>query len=156
MTVNPAVDLGQVGPADTVRHRTKQQKSDEKENRPGIYPMAGYIAAGVPLEAVQMPDSLDLTSMFEAGPDTFALRVRGDSMINEHICDGDYVMIQKCRQARDGEIVVAILENGDATLKKFYREKNGVRLEGANPDFEPIHLSNVNLQGRVIGILRRL
>jgi len=156
LTVNPAIDLSMIFPADTAQHRPKQQTVNTKEARPGIYPMVGYIAAGLPLEAIQMPDSLDLTSMFEAGPDTFALRVRGDSMIDEHIRDGDYVMVQKCQQARDGEIVVAVLEDGDATLKKLYREKNGFRLEGANPDFEPIHVRNVNVQGRVIGILRRL
>lgn len=121
----------------------------------GCYPMSGYIAAGMPLEAVETPDTLDLASMFESGAGTFALKVRGDSMIDEHICDGDFVLVEKSSQGRDGEIVVAILEDGQATLKKIYRDGKGYRLEGANPEFKTIYADQVEVRGVVLGVLRR-
>ncbi len=121
----------------------------------GEYPLAGYIAAGTPLEALETPDVIDLSTMFETPQGTFALKVCGESMIEEHICDGDYVLIEKCKTARDGEIVVAILPDGEATLKKLYREKNGFRLQGANPEFKPIHTPYVDVQGIVVGVLRK-
>lgn len=121
----------------------------------GMYPMAGYIAAGVPLEAVEIPDILDVSGMFETSTGTFALRVRGDSMIDEHICEGDFVLVQKTSQAGDGQIVVAILQDGQATLKKIYRDGKGYRLEGANPTFKTIYTDKVDIQGRVIGVLRQ-
>jgi len=117
--------------------------------------MAGYIAAGLPLEAVEMPDMLDVSGMFETSAGTFALCVRGDSMIGEHICDGDFVLVQKVDQARDGQIVVAILEDGQATLKKIYRDGNRFRLEGANPFFKTIYTEKLDVRGIVIGVLRQ-
>ncbi|MCF7957897.1 MAG: transcriptional repressor LexA [Phycisphaerae bacterium] len=123
--------------------------------RGGRYPLAGSIAAGTPIEAIETPDTLDLSTMFETSTGTFALSVRGESMIDEHICDGDYVLIEKCNQARDGQIVVAILKNGEATLKKIYKGKKMFRLEGANPNFKPIYAKHVDIQGVVVGVLRR-
>jgi len=122
---------------------------------PGCYPLVGCIAAGVPLEAIENPDVLDLTGMFDSCAGTFALVVRGDSMIDEQIRDGDYVLVEKSDSARDGQIVVAMLENGEATLKKYYRHNKGFRLEAANPDFPPIYVNQINIQGIVIGVIRR-
>jgi repressor LexA len=136
-------------------------KSDNGDSSPavnpsgGMYPMAGYIAAGVPLEAVEIPDTLDVSGMFETATGTFALRVRGDSMIDDHICEGDFVLVQKSNRAGDGQIVVAVLEDGQATLKKIYRDGNGFRLEGANPTFKTIYADKVDIQGVVIGVLRQ-
>jgi repressor LexA len=119
-------------------------------------PLAGYIAAGRPIEAIEERDSLDLEEVFatSASP-RFALRVRGDSMIEDRICDGDYVIVEQRNTARDGETVVALLEDGSATLKRLYRERGGVRLQPANADYEPIHVKNVDIQGVVVGVIRR-
>ena len=124
-------------------------------SHPACYPLAGDIAAGSPLEAIENPDFLDLSTMFETRDGTFALQVRGESMIDEHIRDGDYVLVEATRSVRDGQIAVALLENGEATLKKVYRCEQGFRLEGANPNFHPIYVDQLNIQGVVIGVVRR-
>jgi repressor LexA len=118
-------------------------------------PLAGRIAAGLPIEAVEDTESLDLEEMFVTPHGTFALRVRGDSMIEDSICDGDYVIVERRDTARDGETVVALLEDGEATLKRFYREPDGVRLQPANAKYAAIRTRSVRIQGVVIGILRR-
>ncbi len=130
------------------------EEDDEQEIKAGQYPMAGYIAAGRPLDALEMPDTLDLTDMFETRNGTYALKVRGESMIEAHICDGDYVLIEKTNQFRNGQIVVALLEDGQATLKRLYRQKDGYMLEGANPEFQPMYVNNVQVQGIVVGVIR--
>jgi repressor LexA len=122
----------------------------------GRLPLVGRIAAGRPIEAIEDTELLDLESLFRGRPgETFALQVRGDSMIDEQIRDGDYVVVQKRPTARDGETVVAILEGGDATLKKFYKEKGRIRLQPANPTMQPIYAPAVTIQGVVIGVLRK-
>jgi len=122
----------------------------------GQLPLVGRIAAGAPIEAIEDAELLDLESLFLGGPgETFVLQVRGDSMIQEQIRDGDYVVVQKRETARDGETVVAILPNGEATLKKFYKEKGRIRLQPANPTMQPIYAPNVTIQGVVIGVLRK-
>jgi repressor LexA len=132
------------------------------EGRSTRLPFVGTIAAGLPIEAVEDRQYIDLEDLFSArGPsgaapkaDTFVLRVRGDSMIDERICDGDYVIVEKRDTARNGETVVALLDNGEATLKKFYREQGHIRLQPANEAFQPIIVDNVQVQGVVIGVLR--
>ena len=94
--------------------------------------------------------------MFAGRNDTFVLQVTGRSMIDEHIADGDYVICQKRNTARNGETVVALLADGETTLKKFYRENGRVRLQPANPDFQPIYADDVQIQGVVVGVVRRL
>jgi len=122
----------------------------------GRLPLVGRIAAGSPIEAIEDTELLDLESLFRGRPgETFALQVRGDSMIDEQIRDGDYVIVEKRATARDGETVVAILEGGEATLKKFYKEKGRIRLQPANPTMQPIYAPNVTIQGVVIGVLRK-
>jgi len=117
-------------------------------------PLVGHIAAGSPIEAVENRESVDLEDLFASRNDAFVLRVRGDSMIDEHIRDGDLVVAEQRSTARNGETVVALLEDGDATLKKFYRENNRIRLQPANPAYEPIYVDNVQIQGVVIGVIR--
>lgn len=119
-------------------------------------PLAGRIAAGYPLEAIENPESLDLKDVFARSRGTFCLKVTGESMIDEQIRDGDYVICERRSEARNGETVVALLEGGEATLKKFYKERGRIRLQPANPDFSPIYVENVEIQGVVIGIIRRL
>jgi len=143
------------------RHKARSlQISDEasfpEEDRPTQIPLAGRIAAGHPLEAVEDRESIDLEEMFARPGESFCLRVTGESMIDEQIRDGDYVICERRSEARNGETVVALLEGGEATLKKFYKERGRIRLQPANPDFSPIYVDNAEIQGVVIGVIRRL
>lgn len=124
---------------------------DESE---GVLPLVGHIAAGAPIEAIENPELVDLDNMFSSPAGVFALRVRGDSMIDEQIRDGDLVVAERRETARDGETVVALLDDGEATLKKFYRDGGRFRLQPANPSYSPIYLDSVRIQGVVIGVLR--
>jgi repressor LexA len=122
---------------------------------PGL-PIVGRIAAGRPIEAITQADEyLNLEETFN-DPDLFVLRVRGDSMIEDHIADGDLVIIRKQETARDGEIVVALVGEGEATLKRFYREGGGrFRLQPANAEMAPIYVEQLTIQGKVVGLLRK-
>jgi len=127
------------------------------DERPTRIPLAGRIAAGAPIEAIDNQDTLDLEEVFDCPRNhRFALRVAGDSMIDDHIQDGDYVICERRNTARNGEIVVALLPDGDATLKRIYREKKRIRLQPANPAYKPIYAEKVEVQGVVIGVLRRV
>ncbi len=142
------------------RHSARSLRISGKVNfpdeRPTRIPLVGRIAAGLPIEAIEDTQSLDLEEIFDRGGETFVLQVSGDSMIDDHICDGDFVICERRQSANDGETVVALLDDGEATLKRFYRDKNRVRLQPANPAFEPIFLTNVQIQGVVIGVLRSM
>jgi repressor LexA len=126
------------------------------DERPTRMPLLGRIAAGLPIEAVQDSETLDLEEVLATRGKTFALRVRGDSMIEEHIRDGDYVIVERRDTARDGETVVALLDNGEATLKKLYREADRVRLQPANAGLAPIYAKQVKIQGVVVGLVRKV
>lgn len=126
------------------------------DERPTRIALVGRIAAGLPIEAVENRETLDLENMFQRSAETFVLEVTGDSMVDEHICDGDYVICERRSEARDGETVVALLEDGEATLKKLFKEEGRVRLQPANPKYEPIYTDRVNIQGVVIGVIRKL
>ncbi len=129
---------------------------ERRNSRSSFLPLMGRIAAGHPVEAVENPETLSLTD-FTGNKDVFVLQVKGDSMIDDHIMEGDYILVEKRDQARDGEIVVALVDGQDATLKRFYREGEQVRLQPANAALQPIYLpaGQVSVQGKVIGILRR-
>jgi len=114
----------------------------------------GYIAAGRPIEAVQEDETVDLAAMLPRPDDHFVLRVRGDSMIDEHIEDGDYVIVERRNVAGNGETVVALVDGSDVTLKKFYREGGRIRLQPANPKLPPMFPDRVDIQGVVVGVLR--
>jgi repressor LexA len=129
------------------------------ENRSTRLPLVGSIAAGMPIEAVEDRQFLDLTDLFipaAKSGDVFVLKVAGESMINEHICDGDYVVCRQTPTARNGDKVVALVDGEEATLKTFYREKGRVRLQPANDAFEPIWVEpdRLQIQGVVIGVVR--
>lgn len=119
-------------------------------------PIVGRIAAGRPIEAIAEHDEyLSFEERFE-GPELYVLRVKGDSMIEDHIQDGDYVIIKRQSTASDGEIVVALLDDGEATLKRLYREKDGrIRLQPANSSMQPIFVDRVTVQGKLVGLLRQ-
>ncbi len=119
-------------------------------------PLAGKIAAGSPIEAVEDNLAVDFRNMFNGNGKIFALQVTGSSMIDEQIRDGDYVICRKADNAQNGQTVVALLGDDEATLKKFYREKNRIRLAPANPQHKPIYAKDVKIQGIVIGVVRKL
>lgn len=124
------------------------------DDRPTVLPLVGRIAAGMPLEAVEDAESIDLESLFARRADTFVLRVTGDSMIDDQIRDGDYVVVEKRSTARNGETVVALLDDGEATLKRFYKDGKRIRLQPANEAYEPIFVKHADVQGVVIGVIR--
>lgn len=120
-------------------------------------PLVGRIAAGRPLEAVEERETISLGD-FARGGNSFVLQVKGNSMIEDHIMDGDFVVCEQTQVANAGDIVVALVGEDEATLKRFYREGSGkIRLQPANSDMAPIILSatDVKVQGRVIGVLRK-
>ncbi len=139
----------------TVRPAVKLPEPWNRHSQATDFPLAGSIAAGRPIEAVEDRDTVSLGDMFTSRYGTFALRVRGDSMIEDHIADGDLVIVEQRSTAHDGETVVALLADGAATLKRIYREKNRVRLQPANSAMRPIYVdSDVTIQGVVIGVIR--
>jgi repressor LexA len=119
-------------------------------------PLMGRIAAGQPVEAVEQQETISLGDIL-GNRECFALEVRGDSMKDEHIMSGDFVLVEKTRTAREGEIVVALVDGSDATLKRFYREGDQIRLQPSNAEMAPIYApaANVAIQGKVLGILRK-
>ena len=119
-------------------------------------PFLGRIAAGQPIEAITNPETISLGD-FTGSKDVFVLEVSGESMQDEHIVDGDYVLVERTNTARDGEIVVALVNNSDTTLKRIYREGDQVRLQPSNATMAPIMVpaEAVQVQGRVIGVLRK-
>jgi repressor LexA len=118
-------------------------------------PFFGYIAAGKPIEAVSIGGTIDISEMLSCDKECYVLQVKGDSMIDEQIKDGDFVLVERRDTARNGETVVALLESGEATLKKFYREKGRIRLQPANPSMQPFYFRDVKVQGVVIGVVRK-
>ena len=130
------------------------------ESRSTRLPLVGSIAAGSPIDAVEDREFLDLEDLFTnpaSSGDVFVLHVRGDSMIDEQIADGDFVVCRKTNQARNGQTVVALLDSGEATLKTYYKERNGrVRLQPANEAYEPLWVEpeRLQVQGVAIGVVR--
>ena len=137
-------------------HRSIEVISSAREAKASELPLVGLIAAGRPLEAVEVRELVDITELLgmRAGKPLYLLRVKGDSMAEEGILDGDYVVVEKRDTAQNGETVVALLPDGTATLKKFYREKGRIRLQPANPNLKPIYVDEVVIQGAVRGVFR--
>jgi repressor LexA len=145
---------------DKHKARSLEIVSDEllpDEDRSTKLPLLGNIAAGSPIEAVENREELDLEQLFHSKSGVYVLRVRGESMIDDHLCDGDYVVIERRENARNGEQVVALIDNNEATLKRFYKESGGkIRLQPANRGMEPrvVEADRCKIQGVVIGVLR--
>lgn len=121
--------------------------------RPGL-PLAGRIAAGMLQEAVEQRETIDFGQLFDAD-DMFVLEVNGDSMIEDHISDGDYVVIRKQDTADRGQIVVALTDDNEATLKRWYPEADRIRLEPANSSMKPIYVKNARVLGVCVGVVRK-
>jgi repressor LexA len=130
------------------------QLSSEPVEEVGL-PLAGEVAAGVMHEAIEQHERVDFGAVF-GRKNQFALKVRGDSMIDAQILDGDYVVIKKQRTAHKGQIVVAQTDDGEATLKYWYPEKNRIRLQPANDDMSPIYVKNARVLGVLVGVVRQV
>jgi repressor LexA len=138
---------------------TAKYLSESQRGKPASLevPLLGRIAAGAPVEAVEQRETLNFAD-FAGGADTYALEVRGNSMIDDHICDGDLILLEKVTEAKDGEIVVALVNGSDTTLKRIYREsKDTIRLQPANSALKPIVVAaaDVEVQGRLLAVLRK-
>lgn len=135
------------------------RRSSIREALEGIVkvPLVGLITAGHPIEAVEDREALISVPQEIVGrKNAFILRVKGDSMIESLIDDGDYVVVEKTEYAKDGDMVVALLEDGTATLKKFYKHKNFIRLQPANKKYKPLIVKTVVIQGKVLGVIRKV
>lgn len=120
-------------------------------------PLLGYVAAGSPIEAIASSETIAVPEDLVGRRESYVLRVKGDSMIDEQIRDGDFVIVEDRKTAENGEMVIALLGGSEVTLKKFYREHGRIRLQPANPAMQPIITdpSNVQLQGVVVGVMRK-
>jgi repressor LexA len=139
------------------RSRSIDLTPDRAEPRNALsLKLVGQIAAGQPIDATELKEEISLGDIV-GSKDVFALKVRGDSMRDDHILDGDFVLVEKTNAARQGEIVVAIVKGSDTTLKRFYIEGDTVRLQPANAEMKPIYVpaKSVAIQGRVLGIMRK-
>src|ERR671938_620537 len=122
-----------------------------------LLPVVGEIAAGGPIEAYQdASESMAVPDLLAPSGDAYVLKVRGDSMIDAHIADGDFVLIRPQSTARNGDIVVAQVDDNGVTLKTFFKEKDRIRLQPANPNYQPQYYDDVRIQGKLIGVIRRL
>jgi repressor LexA len=139
------------------RNRSRSLEVTEDDGEPAELPFLGHIAAGRPLEVFEAEDSISLPTASRGGRRTYVLKVKGDSMIDEHIQDGDYIIVEERNTAENGETVVALLEKERATLKKYYRQGDKIRLVPANPQEVEILVDEEDLliQGVVIGLLRK-
>jgi repressor LexA len=149
-----------VGEAQDFVQRGKSMSAivDMESRRPNGLPLAGTIAAGRPIDALQADEYLEIDKKY-TDEGCYALKVRGDSMIEDGIYDGDFVIIKPNPSPLNGEVVVALLEDGSATLKRFFKEKTGFRLQPANSQMEPIYVESANdlqVQGTVVALFRKL
>jgi repressor LexA len=138
------------------RFITEEQSRRPAASLPSI-PLLGRIAAGVPVEAIANPETLHFSD-FAKHEGTFALEVRGESMIEDHICSGDYVLAERTDSVKNGDIVVALVNGSEATLKRYYQEPDGrIRLQPANSGMDPIFVerASLDIQGRVLAVMRK-
>jgi repressor LexA len=131
------------------------EEQRQYQHQPAV-PLLGRIAAGVPVESFASQETLNFAD-FAGNEQTYALEVRGDSMIEDHICSGDFVLVERSDSVHNGDIVVALVEGSEATLKRFYDEGEQVRLQPANSSMAPIRVpkKDVQVQGRVLAVLRK-
>jgi repressor LexA len=139
------------------RSRSVELLSARTGQRAVELPMLGFVAAGLPIEAVTGTETIAVPEDLVGRRDTYVLKVKGDSMIDEQIRDGDYVIVEDRKTAENGEMVIALLGGSDVTLKKFYKENGRVRLQPANPAMQPmiVDAALVQLQGVVVGVMRK-
>lgn len=118
-------------------------------------PLVGMIAAGFPIEAIEQKEKITVPLELLSNLNCYALQVRGESMIEDGILNGDYVIVERNFYPKNGDVVVALLDNENATLKRYYREKTRIRLQPANKKMRPIYAKNISIQGIVRGVIRR-
>jgi repressor LexA len=134
------------------------QQSESNGEEDNEVPLLGTVAAGRPIEAILTHDTISVPKDLQGRGRTFALRVRGESMVEENIQDGDIIIVASQRTAENGQMVVALIDGNYATVKKFYRESDFIRLEAANPEFKPIFIKTperIQIQGVVRGLIRK-
>lgn len=134
--------------------RSIQPTTVQSEPDTVTVPLLGLVAAGKPIEAITTNESIDIPRDM-MGNNVFALRVKGESMIEDGILSGDYIIVEQAKTAKNGDIVVALIDQDTVTLKRFYREKDRIRLQPANSHMQPIFLTQVAIQGKVRGLIRR-
>jgi repressor LexA len=134
--------------------RSIQLVEQEKKSEVGVLPLLGLIAAGEPIEAIEGTDKITVPADL-AQSSYYALQVKGDSMIEDGILEGDYIIADKAQQPNNGDIVVALLENENATLKRFYKEKDRIKLQPANSSLKPFYVKDIQVQGVVRGLIRK-
>lgn len=139
------------------RSRSVEMVPTRSGSRAVELPLLGYVAAGSPIEAIASNETIGVPEDFVGKQDTYVLRVRGDSMIDEQIRDGDWVVVEDRKTADNGEMVIALVDGQDVTLKKFYKESNRIRLQPANPSMQPIYVDpdGIQIQGVVVGVMRK-
>jgi repressor LexA len=139
------------------RSRSVEMIPTNTNGRSVELPLLGYVAAGLPIEAIPSAETIAVPEDMVGRRDTYVLRVKGNSMIDEQICDGDLVIVEDRKTAQNGETVVALLGGSDVTLKKLYRENGRIRLQPANPTMQPIFADadQVQIQGVVVGVMRK-
>ena len=139
------------------RSRSVEVVPSRSAGRAVELPLLGFVAAGAPIEAIATTETISVPEDLVGKRDTYVLRVRGDSMIDEQIRDGDFVVIEDRKLADNGEMVIALVAGSDVTLKKFYRENGRVRLQPANPAMQPLLVDpdQVQIQGVVVGVMRK-
>jgi len=124
-------------------------------DRGTLLPFFGFIAAGAPIEVVEQREMMEVPAALVGRKPCYILQVKGNSMIEDHILNGDFIVVEKCETADDGEVVVALINKEAATLKRLYREKARIRLEPANSSMKPIYVKDVAIQGKVRGLFRK-
>ena len=139
------------------RSRSVEMVATRAGGRAVELPLLGYVAAGSPIEAIAGSETIAVPENLVGKRDSYVLRVKGDSMIDEQIRDGDYVIVEDRRSAENGEMVIAMLHGSDVTLKKLFRDQGRIRLQPANPAIQPIFASpeDVQIQGVVVGVMRK-
>ncbi len=149
--------ISRTGLIELLPNRRRNIRLTQQASNDALLPLVGKIAAGQPIEAVEQEERVDINSLL-AGKDRYLLEVKGDSMIGDNICDGDYVVCEKSQLVRNGQIAVVLVKNREATLKRviFDKERDSVTLLPSNPNLQPMELSShdVKIQGIYLGLLR--
>lgn len=153
--IKALVDDGWIEPVNNQKRGVRLTTAALRYNKSGL-PMMGYIAAGKPIEAVSQPDYIDVPEALKSSANNYVLQVKGESMIDEGILDGDWVVIEHKEQANNGEIIVALVDDSEVTLKRIEQKRGKVILHPANPIFKPTtyKAEQVKIQGVLVGLMR--
>jgi repressor LexA len=149
------IDAGLIEPMNNQRRGIRLTANPEMDDNE--LPMFGYIAAGQPIEAIDHQETVQVPETLRTNKPCYVLKIKGDSMIDEGIFDGDYIVVEERNQAKNGEIVVALVDKSEATLKRIEQKRGQVTLHPANADYEPMHYSpdQIDIQGVLVGQMRR-